>query len=111
MAKWIAVHTLKKSVGEFLPFWDGYVQGVGRYYAEGNPAPSPAACPKSWNAAAHGRDYVFCIWEADNPEDIRAAIQALDEWVTTDLFLVEEVDWAQVIATAVEALKAEKTPA
>ena len=99
MAKWIALHTLKKSPEEFSAFWSKYVEEVARAFAQGE-VTARATCAKSWNSVPQGRNHLFCLWEADKPEDIMADLEPLFDWITIDLYQVEEVDWAEEVAKA-----------
>jgi hypothetical protein len=58
---------------------------------------TPAKCIKSWNPIPHGRtDYMFCLWEADKPEDIEASLGQANDYLTLDVFKVDEIDWEQM---------------
>ena len=97
MAQYIAVHTLKKSVEEVMnAFTEGSPQ-LARAMAAGE---TPAKCLKTWNPIPHGRtDYIFCLWEADKPEDIEASLGQMLDYVTVDNFLVDEIDWEEFAKT------------
>ncbi len=99
MAQYMVLHTLKKSADEF-----------GKYFGEVAPefavatttGKMPAKCIKTWNPIPHGRtDYVFCLWEADKPEDIGTSLGQLLEYVTYDPLEVDEIDWAELASVAV----------
>jgi hypothetical protein len=63
----------------------------------------PAKCITTWNPYAYGRgDYIFCIWEAEKPEDVEKVLRdnGFYDYVTTDLMQVSEIDWAQLALTA-----------
>ena len=54
------------------------------------------SCLKTWTPLAYGReDYLFCLWEADNPQDIEETIKlfGLLDYFTIDVMRVDEVDW------------------
>ena len=58
---------------------------------------TPAKCIKTWNPTPHGRtDYVFCLWEAEKPEDVEASLGEMLEYLTADIMQVDETDWEQV---------------
>jgi hypothetical protein len=58
---------------------------------------TPAKCIKTWNPFAYGRtDYIFCLWEADKPEDIEASLGDFLNYVTIDNIQVDEIDWEEV---------------
>lgn len=101
MAQYIALHTLKKSADEVMKVMAELSPEVARSMAEGK---TPATCIKTWNPIPHGRtDYMFCLWESDNPEDINATLTPLHDYVTIDCFKVDEIDWKKLA----ESLKAE----
>ena len=57
---------------------------------------TPAKCIKTWNPIPHGRtDYIFCLWEADKPEDIEASLGDFLNYVTIDNLQVDEIDWGE----------------
>ena len=63
----------------------------------------PAKCVKTYNPYTFGRgDYVFCIWEAENIEDIQSVLDSsgLSNYVTADIMPVTEIDWAELALTA-----------
>lgn len=96
MAKYIAVHTLKKSIEEVSDFFNAGAPEFARAMAAGE---TPCKCLKSWSPFAHGRtDYSFCLWEADKPEDIEATLVKFGflEYLTVDSLQVDETDWAQL---------------
>ena len=97
MAKYIAVHTLKKSPEEVMKaFTEGSPQ-LARAMAAGE---TPAKCLKTWNPVPHGRsDYIFCLWEANKPEDIEASLGQMLDYVTVDNFQVDEIDWEEFAKT------------
>ena len=73
MAKYIALHTLKKSADEFMKAITAGSAGIAQAMAAGK---TPARCLKTWNPIPHGRtDYVFCLWEADKAEDVVATLE------------------------------------
>jgi hypothetical protein len=97
MAKYIAVHTLKKSAEEVTKAFTEASPELARAMAAGK---TPAKCIKTWNPIPHGRsDYVFCLWEADKPEDIKATLGKFLDYVTIDNIKVDEIDWAEFAKT------------
>ncbi len=97
MAKYIALHTLKKSAEEVMEFFTEASPEVARAMAAGE---TPAKCIKTWNPIPHGRtDYIFCLWEADKPEDIEASVGDLLDYITIDNFQVDEIDWEEFAKT------------
>ena len=97
MAKYIAVHTLKKSAEEVMKAFAEAAPESARAMAAGE---TPAKCIKTWNPIPHGRtDYIFCLWEADKPEDIEASVGDLLDYITIDNFKVDEIDWEEFAKT------------
>ena len=97
MAKYIALHTLKKSAEEVMKMFTEASPEVARAMAAGE---TPAKCIKTWNPIPHGRtDYMFCLWEADKPEDIEATLGPLLDYLTIDNFKVDEIDWEEFAKT------------
>jgi hypothetical protein len=93
MAKYIALHTLKKGADEVMKAFTEASPQLARAMAAGE---TPAKCIKTWNPVPHGRtDYVFCLWEADKPEDINASLGQFLDYVTIDIFKVDEIDWQE----------------
>jgi len=99
MALYFALHTLKKTPQELHDFWtEESAVELARAMAAGA---TPAKCIKTWNPAAYGRtDYMFCLWEADKPEDVEATLGPLLEYLTADVMQVDETDWEQVAKAA-----------
>jgi hypothetical protein len=91
MAQYIAVHTLKKSAEDVMKMFTEGSPQLARAMAAGE---TPAKCIKTWNPIPHGRtDYIFCLWEADKPEDIEASLGQMLDYITVDNFQVDEIDW------------------
>jgi len=100
MAKYIVLHTLKKSAEEVTNVLSAGALEFARAMAAGK---TPCKCLKTWSPVAHGRtDYIFCLWEADKPEDIEATIKkfGLLEYFTLDSMQVDETDWGQLAKSA-----------
>ena len=54
-------------------------------------------CLKTWNPLAYGReDYLFCLWEANELQDVEATVESLGllEYLSIDTMRVDEIDWA-----------------
>ena len=97
MAKYIAVHTLKKSPEEVMNFFSEVAPEMARALAAGE---TPAKCIKTWNPIPHGRtDYMFCLWEAEKPEDIETTLGPFLDYLTVDNIKVDETDWAEYAKT------------
>ena len=93
MAKYIAVHTLKKSAEETMEAFTAAAPEMARAMAAGE---TPAKCIKTWNPIPHGRtDYIFCLWEAEKPEDIEASLGDFLNYLTVDNLQVDEIDWEE----------------
>jgi len=93
MAKYIAVHTLKKSDEETRKAVAEAAPEMARAMAAGE---TPAKCIKTWNPIPHGRtDYIFCLWEAEKPEDIEASLGDFLNYITIDNLQVDEIDWEE----------------
>lgn len=93
MPKYIALHTLKKSADEVMKVFTEASPEVARAMAAGE---TLAKCIKTWNPIPHGRtDYIFCLWEADKPEDIEATLGPMLDYLTIDNIKVDEIDWEE----------------
>jgi len=100
MAKYFALHT---TIGDPAAGWDFFQKGAPTLAAAMAAGQMPAKCLKTWNPFAFGRgDYVFCLWEAENPEDIMSILSdsGLTDYVTVDVMPVAEVDWAELASAA-----------
>jgi hypothetical protein len=99
MATFFALHT---PVGDPAKGWEWFNQGAPQLAAAMAAGQLPAKCLTTFNPYAYGRgDYVFCIWEAENKEDIDKILHdyGFYDYVTTDLMQVSEVDWAKLAET------------
>ena len=97
MAKYMVLHTLKKSAEEVMKVFTEASPELARAQAAGE---TPAKCLKTWNPIPHGRtNYMFCLWEADKPEDIEATLGPLLDYLTIDNFKVDEIDWEEFAKT------------
>jgi hypothetical protein len=96
MAKYFALHRLKKSAEEVSNALNKGAPEIARAMAAGE---TPCKCLKTWSPLAHGReDYLFCLWEADTPEDVEATIKSFGflEYFTLDSMQVDEIDWERL---------------
>jgi hypothetical protein len=97
MAKYIAVHTLIKSPVDVNKAFAELSPKFAKAQAAGK---NPAKCIKTWNPLPHGRtNYVFCLWEADKPEDIVTSLGEFLDYLTVDNVKVDEIDWAEFAKT------------
>ncbi len=96
MAKYFALHT---PIGDPAAGWEFFGKGAPALAAAMAAGQTPAIALKTWNPSAFGRDdYVFCLWEAERPEDVEQVLRTsgLSNYVTTDLMEVTEIDWAEL---------------
>jgi hypothetical protein len=96
MAKYFALHTLKKSGEEVSNALNAGAAEVAQAMASGQ---TPARCIKTWSPIPYGReDYLFCVWEADSAEDVESTIQSFGflEYFTLDAMQVDEIDWGEL---------------
>lgn len=97
MAKYMVLHTLKVSGEEMTKVFNEKGSEFAKAIAAGE---IPAKCCKTWNPIPHGRtDYIFCLWEADKPEDIEASLGEFHEYLTVDCMKVDEIDWEEFAKT------------
>jgi hypothetical protein len=99
MAKYFALHTYIK---EPAATWEFFGKGAPALAAAMAAGQTPAKCLKTWNPAAFGRgDYIFCLWEAENPAQIEIVLRdsQMAEYIHTDLMPVAEIDWAELAQT------------
>lgn len=104
MNRYFALHATKGSPEEGWKYFNEAAPELAVAMAEGR---TPARIIKTWSPYDYGRtDYVFCLWEAEKPEDVFAtlALTRLPDYVATDLMQVAEIDWAAMAEQA-------KTPA
>jgi hypothetical protein len=94
MAMFFAIH---KPIGDPAAGWEWFGKGAPALAAAMAAGLTPAKCLKTWNPYTYGRgDYIFCMWEAENKEDVDKVLQenGFNDYVTTDLMQVSEIDWA-----------------
>ena len=96
MAKYIALHTLKKSGEEVSNALSEGAAEIARAMASGE---TPARCTKTWSPIPYGReDYLFCLWESVRAKDVEATIRSfgLLDYFTLDAMQVDEIDWEEM---------------
>ena len=92
MATYLVFHRLKKTGEEVLDILNKKAPDIAKPTASG----SLCQCLKTWSPLAYGReDYLFCLWEANNQQDVEATIEALGllDYFTLDCMRVDEIDW------------------
>jgi len=100
MAMFFALHT---PIGDPAAGWEFFAREAPPLAAAMAAGKTPAKALTTWNPAAYGRgDYVFCLWQADKPEDVMTVLRdsGLSNIVTTDLMQVDAVDWAELAKAA-----------
>jgi len=100
MNKYIAVHTYKTTPEKTWKLIGEVANDLAIAMDDGR---TPARCLKTWNPFTHGRrDLVFCLWEAEKPEDIVATLRAVavTDHLSVDCLLVDEIDWAELTVSA-----------
>jgi hypothetical protein len=106
MASYIVLHGYKTKPEEAWAALGAVAPSAAVTMAAGQ---APARCIKTWNPFAHGRaDYVVCLWEAEKPDDVLAALDQFGmlDHLTADVMTVDEIDWAQLAQMAQEAAPA-----
>lgn len=96
MATYFVLHT---TIGDPAAGWEFFEKGAPTLAAAMAAGKTPAKCLKTWNPFTFGRgDYVFCLWEAEKPEDVVSVLRdsGLTDYVTVDVMPVEEIDWAEL---------------
>jgi len=94
MTKYFVMHTPKKEAAAVQEYLDRVSPGFAQANAEGK---NPAKCLKTWNPMPHGRDdCLFCLWEAEKPEDITASLAQMLDYLTADIMQVDETDWMEL---------------
>ena len=93
MATYFVFHRLKKSGEEVLDILNKKAPDIAKTTASGE---TLCTCLKTWSPLAYGReDYLFCLWEANNQQDVEATIESLGllDYITFDCMRVDEIDW------------------
>ena len=96
MAKYLAFHRLKKPGEEVSEALMKVAPDIARAMAASE---TTCTCLKIWSPLAYGReDYLFCLWEADDPGDVEATLESfgLLDYFTLDCMRVAEIDWAEL---------------
>src|SRR5574340_1127439 len=100
MATFFALH---KNKVDPVKGWEWFNQGAPTLAAAMAAGQLPAKCVTTWNPFAFGRgDYVFCLWEAENKEDVVKVLHdaGFDDYVTSEVMQVAEIDWAELAKAA-----------
>ena len=100
MATFFALHT---TIGDPAKGWEWFSKGAPTLAAAMAAGQLPAKCVTTFNPYTFGRgDYVFCIWEAENKADVEKVLQeaGFNDYVTTDLMQVAEIDWKELAKVA-----------
>ena len=100
MALFFALHT---HIGDPAAGWEFFAQNAPALAAAMEAGQMPAKAITTYNPAAYGRpEYVFCLWEAANAEDVMTVLQesGLADIVTTDLMQVDAIDWKELAEAA-----------
>ncbi len=93
MAAYFVFHRLKKPGDEVARALNQRAPTIADAMASSQ---TPCRCLKTWSPLAYGReDYLFCLWDAENPHDIESFIESFDllDYFTLDTMRVDEVDW------------------
>lgn len=90
--KYIVHHKMLKGADETLVWWG---QAKPAIAAANKAGQLPAKLLYAWSPDVHKVADAFCLWEANSPEPVMAALQAggLLEWMSAEIFEVEETDW------------------
>ena len=100
MATFFALH---KPIGDPAAGWEFFAKEAPALAAAMAAGQTPAKAITTWNPSAYGRgDYVFCLWEAEKPEDVMTVLRdsGLSDIVTTDLMQVDAIDWKELAKAA-----------
>jgi len=100
MAMYFALHT---PIGDPAAGWEVFAKAAPALAAAMEAGQTPAKAITTWNPSAYGRgDYVFCLWEAEKPEDVMTVLRdsGLSDIVTTDLMQVDAIDWKELAKAA-----------
>jgi hypothetical protein len=94
MAQFMVLHKYKASPEGFWQYFGAEALQLARAMADGQ---TPARCLKSWSPYLHGcNDLLFCLWEAERPEDILATLSGASEYLTSDILEVDEINWEEL---------------
>lgn len=100
MALFFALHT---PIGDPAAGWGIFAKSAPALAAAMEAGRTPAKAITTWNPSAYGRpEYVFCLWEAANAEDVMTVLResGLADIVTTDLMQVDAIDWKELARAA-----------
>lgn len=100
MALFFALHT---PIGDPAAGWEFFATNAPALAAAMEAGRMPAKAITTYNPAAYGRpEFVFCLWEAANAEDVMTVLQesGLADIVTTDLMQVDAIDWKELAKAA-----------
>lgn len=92
MAMYLAFHRLKRPGDKVSDALNKSAPKIAHAIAAGE---TPCTCLKIWSPLAYGReDYLFCLWQADNPQDVKATLESfgLLDYFTLDCMRVDEID-------------------
>jgi len=100
MAQFMVLHSYKETPAGFWQVFGAEALTLARAMAAGQ---TPARCLRSWSPYLHGRsDLLFCLWEAEGPEDILATLGDTTKYLTSDILEVDEINWAEMAQPALE---------
>ena len=100
MALYFALHT---PTVDPVAGWEFFTREAPALAAAMAAGKMPARALTTWSPLGYGRtDYVFCLWEAEKPEDVMTVIRdsGLANIVATDLMQVDAIDWAELAKMA-----------
>jgi len=73
MAMFFALHT---PIGDPAAGWEFFAKAAPALAAAMEAGQTSAKAITTWNPSAYGRgDYVFCLWEAEKPEDVMTTLR------------------------------------
>jgi hypothetical protein len=94
MAQYMVLHRYKATPEGFWEYFGAGALQLAQAMARGQ---TPARCLKSWSPFLHGRDdLLFCLWEAERPEDILTTLGAATEYLISDIAEVDEINWEEM---------------
>jgi hypothetical protein len=104
MAKYFVSHRLKKPGQEVLNVLNKVAPNLTQAMVLDD---TTCTCLKTWSPLAHGReDYLFSLWEADNPQDVEAIVESLGllDYFTLDTMRVDEIDWRTLVESEIKRM-------
>jgi hypothetical protein len=94
MAQFMVLHRYKATPEGFWQYFGAEALQLAHAMSHGR---TPARCLKSWSPYLHGRDdLLFCLWEAERPEDILATLGGAEDYLTSDILEVDEINWEEM---------------